>query len=106
MQNEDGKKSKKYEYEGPDPELAEMLERDVLERSPGVRWDDVAGLTQAKSLLEEALVLPLWIPEYFQVSLPFSLYTQIEKEYIYIYINCFYFSLLYLSKLKMLLEFL
>ncbi|XP_014498710.1 katanin p60 ATPase-containing subunit A1 [Vigna radiata var. radiata] len=64
--NEDGKKSKKYEYEGPDPELAEMLERDVLERSPGVRWDDVAGLTQAKSLLEEALVLPLWIPEYFQ----------------------------------------
>jgi len=68
LQNEDGKKSKKYEYEGPDPELAEMLERDVLERSPGVRWDDVAGLTQAKTLLEEALVLPLWIPEYFQVS--------------------------------------
>ncbi|KAK7335960.1 hypothetical protein VNO80_28122 [Phaseolus coccineus] len=64
--NGDGKKSKKYEYEGPDPELAEMLERDVLERSPGVRWDDVAGLTQAKSLLEEALLLPLWMPEYFQ----------------------------------------
>ncbi|CAJ1955162.1 unnamed protein product [Sphenostylis stenocarpa] len=63
---EDGKKSKKYEYEGPDPELAEMLERDVLERSPGVRWDDVAGLSEAKRLLEEALVLPLWMPEYFQ----------------------------------------
>jgi len=47
--------------------MAEMLERDVLERCPGVRWDDVAGLTQAKSLLEEALLLPLWMPQYFQV---------------------------------------
>jgi len=46
-----------------------MLERDVLETSPGVRWDDVAGLTEAKRLLEEAVVLPLWMPEYFQVIL-------------------------------------
>jgi hypothetical protein len=30
------------------------------------RWDDVAGLTEAKRLLEEAVVLPLWMPEYFQ----------------------------------------
>lgn len=63
--SEDGK-SKKKEYEGPDPDLAAMLERDVLETSPGVRWDDVAGLTEAKRLLEEAVVLPLWMPEYFQ----------------------------------------
>ncbi|XP_020223152.1 katanin p60 ATPase-containing subunit A1 [Cajanus cajan] len=59
-------KSKRSEYEGGDPELAEMLERDVLETSPGVRWDDVAGLNEAKRLLEEAVVLPLWMPEYFQ----------------------------------------
>ncbi|KAL9304487.1 hypothetical protein ACSQ67_021750 [Phaseolus vulgaris] len=63
--SEDGK-SKKGQYEGADPELAAMLERDVLETSPGVRWDDVAGLTEAKRLLEEAVVLPLWMPEYFQ----------------------------------------
>ncbi|CAH9146731.1 unnamed protein product [Cuscuta epithymum] len=62
---EDGK-AKKVEYEGPDPDLAAMLERDVLETSPGVRWDDVAGLSEAKRLLEEAVVLPLWMPEYFQ----------------------------------------
>ncbi|RRT58177.1 hypothetical protein B296_00004892 [Ensete ventricosum] len=43
-----------------------MLERDVLETTPGVRWDDVAGLSEAKRLLEEAVVLPLWMPEYFQ----------------------------------------
>ncbi|XWS19039.1 hypothetical protein CRYUN_Cryun32bG0096700 [Craigia yunnanensis] len=62
---EDGK-SKRLQYEGPDPDLAAMLERDVLETTPGVRWDDVAGLTDAKRLLEEAVVLPLWLPEYFQ----------------------------------------
>ena len=44
-----------------------MLERDVLETSPGIRWGDIAGLTEAKRLLEEAVVLPLWMPEYFQV---------------------------------------
>ncbi|MED6218868.1 Katanin p60 ATPase-containing subunit A1 [Stylosanthes scabra] len=62
----DDGKTKKGQYEGPDPDLAEMLERDVLETTPGVRWDDVAGLTEAKRLLEEAVVLPLWMPEYFQ----------------------------------------
>ncbi|OIW09083.1 hypothetical protein TanjilG_16310 [Lupinus angustifolius] len=62
----DDGKSKRPQYEGPDPDLAEMLERDVLETSPGVRWDDVAGLSEAKRLLEEAVVLPLWMPEYFQ----------------------------------------
>ncbi|KZV26102.1 hypothetical protein F511_06028 [Dorcoceras hygrometricum] len=62
---EDGK-PKKVQYEGPDSDLAAMLERDVLETTPGVRWDDVAGLSEAKRLLEEAVVLPLWMPEYFQ----------------------------------------
>ncbi|XP_052182376.1 katanin p60 ATPase-containing subunit A1 [Diospyros lotus] len=59
-------KSKRVQYEGPDADLAAMLERDVLDSTPGVRWDDVAGLTEAKRLLEEAVVLPLWMPEYFQ----------------------------------------
>lgn len=54
-------------YEGQDGDLAAMLERDVLENSPGVRWEHIAGLTEAKRLLEEAVVLPLWMPEYFQV---------------------------------------
>ncbi|KFK42431.1 hypothetical protein AALP_AA2G255400 [Arabis alpina] len=62
---EDGK-TKRGLYEGPDEDLAAMLERDVLDSTPGVRWDDVAGLSEAKRLLEEAVVLPLWMPEYFQ----------------------------------------
>lgn len=68
---EDGK-SKRGQYEGPDADLAAMLERDVLETTPGVRWDDVAGLSEAKRLLEEAVVLPLWMPEYFQVLIIIS----------------------------------
>jgi SpoVK/Ycf46/Vps4 family AAA+-type ATPase len=62
-------KSKKSQYDGPDGDLAAMLERDVLDSTPGVRWDDVAGLSEAKRLLEEAVVLPLWMPEYFQVMI-------------------------------------
>ncbi|KAJ9179107.1 hypothetical protein P3X46_010930 [Hevea brasiliensis] len=49
---EDGK-FKKGQYEGPDPDFAAI-------------WDDVAGLNEAKRLLEEAVVLPLWMPEYFR----------------------------------------
>ncbi|KAF3334853.1 Katanin p60 ATPase-containing subunit A1 [Carex littledalei] len=59
-------KGKKGLYEGPDMDLVAMLERDVLDNAPGVRWDDVAGLSEAKRLLKEAVVLPIWIPEYFQ----------------------------------------
>ena len=42
-----------------------MLERDVLDRSPGVHWEDIAGLAEAKRLLEEAVGLPLLMPDYF-----------------------------------------
>ena len=31
-------------FAGPDAELAAMLERDVLDQSPGVKWDMIAGL--------------------------------------------------------------
>ncbi|XP_051216919.1 katanin p60 ATPase-containing subunit A1-like [Lolium perenne] len=59
-------KSKKSRYDGPDGDLVAMLERDVLDSTPGVRWDDVAGLSEAKRLLDEAVVLPLLMPKYFQ----------------------------------------
>lgn len=52
--------------DGPDANLIEMLERDCVDRCPQVTWDAIAGLEQAKTLLEEAVVLPLVMPEYFQ----------------------------------------
>jgi katanin p60 ATPase-containing subunit A1 len=51
---------------GPDTDLIQMLERDCIDRAPQVTWDSIAGLEQAKSLLEEAVVLPLVMPDYFQ----------------------------------------
>lgn len=52
--------------DGPDADLIQMLERDCVDRCPQVTWDVIAGLEQAKTLLEEAVVLPLVMPEYFQ----------------------------------------
>lgn len=40
--------------------------RDVIDSSPGVRWTDIAGLAEAKRLLQENVVLPLYMPDYFQ----------------------------------------
>ena len=84
-------------FSGNDLMLAEMLQKDVLVRSPGVRfppseclpisshacgtlcvclqplinhvrnsWDDIAGLEDAKRVLEEAVVWPLWKPNMFK----------------------------------------
>jgi katanin p60 ATPase-containing subunit A1 len=40
--------------------------RDVVDTSPGVRWSDIAGLAEAKRLLQENVVLPLYMPDFFQ----------------------------------------
>lgn len=57
---------RKYVIIGPDSELVDMLERDILQKNPNIRWDDIADLTEAKRLLEEAVVLPMWMPDFFK----------------------------------------
>ncbi|NP_999733.1 katanin p60 ATPase-containing subunit A1 isoform X1 [Strongylocentrotus purpuratus] len=57
---------KKFDPAGYDKDLVENLERDIVQRNPNVHWADIAGLTEAKRLLEEAVVLPLWMPDYFK----------------------------------------
>lgn len=51
---------------GPDSDLINMLEREVVSLSPNVSFDDIAELTKAKELLTEAVLLPLMIPDYFK----------------------------------------
>jgi len=51
---------------GPDTELIEMIERDCVENSVNVEFDSIAGHDEAKQLLEEAVVYPLLMPDYFQ----------------------------------------
>ena len=65
------------QYNGPvDLDLVRMLEAELVERSPNVTWDSIAGLKwgceervrdrTAREILEEAFVLPQWMPEGFQ----------------------------------------
>jgi katanin p60 ATPase-containing subunit A1 len=57
---------KKFDACGPDNELVEMLERDILQKNPSTHWADIADLEEAKRLLEEAVVLPMWMPDFFK----------------------------------------
>jgi len=52
-------------YMGDDRKLVRVIEHDILERSLGVTFEQIAGLEDAKRLLNEAVVLPLIIPEFF-----------------------------------------
>ncbi|CAB1105961.1 unnamed protein product [Ectocarpus sp. CCAP 1310/34] len=45
---------------------SEAKERDIVERGVSVTWDQIADLKDAKQLLQEAVVLPLWMPDYFK----------------------------------------
>lgn len=47
-------------------EFAERIESEIIERSPNVQWEDIAGIPEAKRLLQEAVILPLLVPELFQ----------------------------------------
>ncbi len=51
---------------GPDTDLINMLERDCLQKNPNVKFEDIAGLDETKKLLQEAVLLPILMPEYFQ----------------------------------------
>jgi katanin p60 ATPase-containing subunit A1 len=46
--------------------LAEMITREIFQKNPNVRWDDVIGLNETKRLLKEAVVMPLKYPQLFQ----------------------------------------
>jgi katanin p60 ATPase-containing subunit A1 len=49
-----------------DQELIASIEREIVESGVSVTWDQIADLKDAKQLLQEAVILPLWMPEYFK----------------------------------------
>ena len=49
-----------------DIELIESIEREIMDENVATGWDEIADLVEAKRLLEEAVVLPLWVPDYFK----------------------------------------
>ena len=64
--HEDKQLKSQFDSSGYDKDLVSALERDIVLRDPNVKWEDIAGLKEAKRLLEEAIVLPLWMPDYFK----------------------------------------
>ncbi|XP_008287097.1 katanin p60 ATPase-containing subunit A1 isoform X2 [Stegastes partitus] len=60
------KEMKKFDGTGYDKDLVEALERDIISQNPNVKWDDIADLEDAKKLLKEAVVLPMWMPAFFK----------------------------------------
>jgi len=57
---------KKFEGCLFDSDLVDLLERDIVQKNPDTHWDDIADLHEAKRLLEEAVVLPMWMPDFFK----------------------------------------
>lgn len=56
------------EDDGKDEETKKLqgaLASAIITEKPNVKWDDVAGLEQAKSLLKEAVILPIKFPQLF-----------------------------------------
>lgn len=51
---------------GYETHLVDSLEKDILQRNPNIQWNDVAGLNDAKAILQEAVVLPVIMPEFFK----------------------------------------
>ena len=51
--------------DGPDGILIENLEGEVIDKNPGVEFEDIAELDEAKNILKEAVLLPLLMPEFF-----------------------------------------
>lgn len=52
---------------GYEAHLVDTLEKDILQRNPDVTWARIAGLEEAKSVLQEAVVLPILMPDFFKV---------------------------------------
>lgn len=57
---------KTFNANGFESYLVDILEKDIILRKPNVQWTQVAGLTEAKALLQEAMVLPVLMPDFFK----------------------------------------
>lgn len=57
---------RRFDSDGFSKDLIDTLERDIVQRNPNVKWQDIAGCDEAKRLLKEAVVLPMAMPEFFK----------------------------------------
>ncbi|EKX33345.1 vacuolar protein sorting protein 4 [Guillardia theta CCMP2712] len=48
--------------------MRDAIQSAIVQEKPNVRWEDIAGLEQAKEALKEAVILPINFPQLFQGS--------------------------------------
>lgn len=53
---------------GEEDKFKGALSEAIVTEKPNVKWDDVAGLEQAKKSLQEAVILPIKFPQIFTGS--------------------------------------
>lgn len=51
---------------GPDEQLILMLEKEVIDKNPNITFEDIAALDDAKQVIQETVLLPLMMPDYFK----------------------------------------
>ena len=60
------KEEKQFKSEFYEEALVKALEQEIVDKSPSVYWEDIAGLQEPKDLLQEAVILPQVMPDYFK----------------------------------------
>lgn len=58
--------TEKFNSSGNLNNLIELLEKDILQNNPNIHWNDIAELHEVKRLLEEAVILPILMPDFFK----------------------------------------
>jgi len=48
--------------------MSDTMQSAIVKEKPNVKWDDIAGLEQAKEALKEAVILPMKFPQLFSAS--------------------------------------
>lgn len=46
--------------------LVDTIEKDILQKFTKIQWCNIAGLADAKAILQEAVVLPIIMPDFFK----------------------------------------
>jgi vacuolar protein-sorting-associated protein 4 len=61
----DDKDGKKGSGDKDNDKFRDALSQAIVKEKPNVKWEDVAGLEQAKKTLQEAIILPVKFPDIF-----------------------------------------
>lgn len=59
-------KQKIFNTIGYEMGLVDTIEKDILQKFPKTQWSHIAGLADAKAILQEAVVLPIIMPDFFK----------------------------------------